>query len=120
MRYPLVKWLWDVFVGVALCALVSQQARPQGTKPPDPFSKRTGYLQLQGETIRDGLGKLNQTYDVGFSIELVSTPKGARRLPANPKFTASIENKNLGEAMDWLCGLDARFTWVASSANPLP
>ncbi len=116
MRHLPVNRLSGILVGVTLCALVPRQAYPQipGTRQAksDPFEKRMAHLQLQDQTFLDGLGKLNEVYDISFSIELIPTPKGARALPVNPKFTASIENKNLYEALDWLCGLDARFAWV--------
>lgn len=78
----------------------------------DPFDQIVGRLDLKDETIFHAVGKLNQAFEVAFSLEMPLTPVGVGRLPDDPQFSAHIEGRTLREVLTWLCDLDPRFTWL--------
>lgn len=98
--------------------------RSQGPKPASakhlemtivPFS-------LDDESVFEGFAKLNQQADISFSIERILTPKHAGPLREDPRFTRGFTGKTLREALDWLCDLDKRYSWlyVAGVVNVVP
>lgn len=100
-------------IGCLVAALIwpcVPRTKPQteGENSPDLLEQKIGRIVLANEFFVDGLAKINmQAHGVGFSIEfLPGSPP-----PPDSRFTADKGPGILKDALDWLCGLDPRYTW---------
>jgi hypothetical protein len=87
------------------------KGQTQGADLPDSTEQKIGPIILENEYFVDGLAKLNiQSQGVGFAIEFLP---GTRNSPPPPdsRFSTERSSGTLKDALDWLCGLDPRYTW---------
>lgn len=69
-------------------------------------------LELNNETILDGVGKLNQsTAGVGFAVELPIGPTISAKAPELRRFQVVLAPTTLANILDQLCQLDPTFSW---------
>jgi len=89
----------------------SSQTQVKDSDLPDPVEQKVGPIVLKDEYFIEGLAKLNmQTPGVGFAIEfLPGTTNSAP--PPDSRFTTERGAGTVREALDWVCGLDPRYTW---------
>ncbi len=96
---------------VCISFYAAAQTPTRSVDADNPLRQPVQLLELHNEYFAAGVARLNTlTTGVGFSIEFPATP-GTSPPPPDPKFSAEIHQVNLGEALDWLCKLDPRFTW---------
>lgn len=84
------------------------QAPPVSIQAVDPLNQMVETAQLTNETIFNEIARLNQAFDIPISIEGI-LPKSGTVL--NPKFTVAVQHQTVAEILDWLCTIDARYTW---------
>jgi hypothetical protein len=88
----------------------------------DPFRKIVNHLELNDETIFEGMGKLGEKYDIGISLEMPINKSKMPPFPPFQKFKKSIDGKTIKEAFDWFCEIDQNFVWSrdGNMANVYP
>src|SRR5512135_1022924 len=78
----------------------------------DPLSQKVS-LELSNQTVFDGVAKLSQsTNSLGFAVERELTKKKWPKLPPVVRFTATIADVSIRDALNWLCKLDPRYAWT--------
>lgn len=89
----------------------STQSIPSQTVQ-DPLKQAAPSLELNNETILDGLGKLNQsTIGVGFAIEHPLGRTMSDKAPELRRFQVVLAPNTLANILDQLCELDPTFSW---------
>src|SRR5262245_39917991 len=85
----------------------------------DPLDQIVETAKLNDESIFGEIARLNQTFDIPISIEGILPKSGT---VTNPKFTAAIHHQTIAKTLDWLCTVDARYTWTrdGSMVNVFP
>jgi hypothetical protein len=104
------KRLWLLWLIIFLLSVSCSFAE---TKSVDPLAAKITALGLDNQTIFDGFAKLSQIARMGFSVEKELTRKAHPVLPPVLRFTATVKNVSLAQALDWLCKLDARYAWTS-------
>jgi hypothetical protein len=98
-------------IGLVSSTSSSSRTQVKGADLPDPVEQKVGPIILENEYFVDGLAKLNvQTRGVGFAIEFLGGKTNSPP-PADSRFTTERGTGTVGGALDWLCGLDTRYTW---------
>jgi hypothetical protein len=105
--------------------LQNAAAQPPGTPQTlqDPIKQAAPPLELNNETILDGLGKLNQsTTGVGYAVEMPLGQTISAKAPALRRFQVVLAPNTLANVLDQLCQLDPTFSWqrVGSEINVFP
>lgn len=109
-----LKFILSISCLIALLTLNSSHSSKGQTQEadlPDSTEQKIGPIILENEYFVDGLAKLNiQTQGVGFAIEFLP---GTRDSPPPPdsRFSTERSSGTVKDALDWLCGLDPRYTW---------
>jgi len=103
------------------------QTAAQAFKAPqtvqDPMTQAVPSLELNKQTILDGLGKLNQsTSGLGFAVELPLGQTISAKAPALRTFQVVLAPNTLGNALEQLCQLDPTFSWqqIGTEINVFP
>jgi hypothetical protein len=89
----------------------------------DPMKQAIPSVELNNETIIDGLGKINQsTSSVGFSVEFPLGQTISAKAPALRRFQVVLAPNTLASVLDQLCQLDPTFSWqqVGREINVFP
>lgn len=89
----------------------------------DPMKQAAPSLELNKETILDGLGKLNQsTTGIGFAVEVPLGQTISAKAPALRTFQVVLAPNTLGNVLDQLCQLDPTFSWqqIGTEINVFP
>lgn len=76
----------------------------------DPLSKIVD-LKLDGQTVFDGLAKLNESTNLGYSVERELTSRKSPRLASEVRLNAQLNRVTVRDALNWLCQHDPRYTW---------
>ena len=88
------------------------QSAPTSQTLQDPLKQAVPSLELNKETILDGLGKLNQsTTGVGFAVELPLGQTISAKAPELRRFEVVLAPTTLANLLDQLCQLDPTFSW---------
>jgi len=84
----------------------------------EPLKQIVPSLELNQETILDGLAKLNQsTTGLGFSVELPLGQTISAQAPKLRSFEVVLPASTLGSVLDQLCHLDPTFAWQQSGSQ---
>src|SRR6266404_2322478 len=122
-----VEW---TLIGCLVCLALAlpfgrRQRDPAATSqsPPNPLKQTAPSLELNNETILDGLGKLNRsTTGVGFAVELPLGQTISAKAPTLRKFQVVLASDTLANVLDQLCALDPTFSWhqIGTEINVFP
>jgi hypothetical protein len=78
----------------------------------DPLKQPVPSLELNNETILDGVAKLNQsTAGVGFAVELPLGRTISAKAPELRRFQVVLAPTTLADILDQFCQLDPTFSW---------
>ncbi len=94
-------------------ALAQTKPDGQNANANDPLLAKVRVLELENQTVFDGIAKLSAVAETGFAVERELTSKQKPQLAPVIRFTARIENVSIRQALDWLFQLDPRYTWKA-------
>jgi hypothetical protein len=90
-------------------------------RTPDPFAADAS-IQLDNQTIVDGIALLSQSTHVPFAVELPLGRSMSEPAPSLQKIKTVLGPMSLRETMDRLCQLDSTFAWkqIGDTANVFP
>jgi hypothetical protein len=103
--------------GAIICGLPCQAQAPM-----DPFDVEVSRIELNNESVMNGVAKLSQQSTIRYSVEWILNEKAGQQPGPDPKHSAALEHKSLKETLDWLFSLDRRYTWVrvGTTVNVFP
>jgi hypothetical protein len=111
-----------VFALTAITLFWSAGASILAADSSDAFTLPVGGLQLENQTIVDGIAMLSQSKNVAYSVELPLGRTIAESAPALRTVTSSIKPGTLTNVLDQLCALDSTFAWkrIANTVHLYP
>lgn len=88
----------------------------------DPLQRHVSGVQLDDETVLDGIIAVTRAAGLPLSIEYPLRAKMSDSAPSVKTVTAAIEPDTVQRILDRLCGLDPEFTWMRNGTvvNVLP
>jgi hypothetical protein len=107
----------------ATCLFGTRLQNAESRSPQDLTKQAVPSLELNKETILDGLVKLNQsTAGVGFAIENPLGRTISADAPTLHTFQVRLAPNTLGNVLDQLCQLDPTFSWqqIGTEVNIFP
>lgn len=94
----------------ALLSLISPAQQPKVVE--DPLQQKVGQIELDNQTVVDGIAMLSNRISVAVSVEFPLGATISSPAPALKLFTERISPGTAAEVLDRLCALDPTFTWV--------
>lgn len=113
----IVQFAILVFV---LSQIMASQQRT--TPPADPLQLQVTEVQLNDQSIVDGIAIVTRGAGLAVSVEYQLGATISGPAPSLKTFTTSIGPGTLSEVLDRLCALDPTFTWIRgrNTVNVLP